>query len=86
MNGGDYIKKSEYINLSSEELKLLIEKKKKELDALEDYCFDVELAEYRQKYITVKIEGCKGCKLEYTEWNNYCDHCDGYHYEDKLRQ
>ena len=80
------MKKSEYVNLSSKEIKHLISKKKKEIDVLEDYCFEVEEKEHEQKYIHVKVEGCKGCELEHLDWNNTCDHCNGYHYEDKLRR
>ena len=35
--------------------------------------------------ISVRVEGCKGCELEYYGWNNSCDHCEGYHYEERLR-
>lgn len=80
------MKRSEYINLSSKELKYLINKKKKEIDILEDYCFDVEQKEHDEKYISVKVEGCKGCCLEHVDWNNTCDHCDGYHFVDKVRK
>lgn len=79
------MKRSEYIKLSSKDLKMLIKKKKREIKVLEDYCFDVEQKEHEQKYKLVKVKGCKGCPLENTIWNNTCDHCDGYHYKNKLK-
>lgn len=80
------MKKSEYISLSSKEIKQLIKKKKREIALLEDYCFDVEQKEHDDKYILVKINGCRGCELENTEYNNTCDHCDGNHMEYRLRK
>jgi hypothetical protein len=73
------LKKKEYVNLSSQQLKALIRKKEKEISILDDYCFEVKQKEDEEKYITVKVKGCKGCELENSMWNNTCDHCGGYH-------
>lgn len=72
--------------MSSKEIKELIKRKKKELDTLEDVLFDVEEREHNEKYEVVKFKGCKGCPLEHCDWNNTCDHCDGYYYKDKLKK
>lgn len=80
------MRKSDFIKLSSKELKGVIKKRKKELITLEDILFEVEDREYKEKHVTVMVKGCKGCQLEHCVWNNTCDHCDGYHCEDRLRK
>lgn len=71
--------------LSSGELERMITAAKTELSSLESALFDAKIREHDEKYVRVRVEGCTGCTLENYRWNASCDHCDGYHYEDKLR-
>ena len=68
-----------------DELKVLRDNTKLELRRLEELIFELEKEEHDKMFISVRVEGCKGCELEYYGWNNSCDHCEGYHYEERLR-
>ena len=79
------MKRIDFTKLSSGELERLISKNKNELNVLESALLDAKTREHEEKYITVRVEGCEGCSLENYRWNSTCDHCDGYHCEDRLR-
>ena len=78
------MKKLDYLNLSSTELKDIINKKQKEIKILNNYYEDVKLKEHEEKYETVRVDGCKGCGLEHYDYCN--EHCEGWHIEERLRK
>lgn len=75
-----------YDNLSVSQLEKLIRQNKKESENLHEALFWARNKEHEAKYETVRVKGCVGCELELYPWNNTCDHCDGSHLEERLRE